>query len=343
MARDGNGTYSLPAGNPVVTGSVISSTTHNNSMSDLASEMTNSTDKDGQTVITGAWDFNANQIILDADADTSITADTDDIIDIEVEGVDAIKIGWQSVADTGFLTLDPKAFTADATENTSRVHIGSTNAITIPTGTTARAGGFNIEEPNLTATGTITTAYTVRIGGAPTEGGTNNYSLWVDAGAVQFDETLNIDGFMTHAGYVSTVKVSDTSRNTTTTFADDDELANMSLAAGTYILEANLIPFSTSATPDFKYRLDLASGSVSFSQRIDWEADDSAAFLGVDVGAYNGTNIVQLAASTDVGAFIKGVITISVAAVLNLQWAQNTSDGTNVTLKSGSYVKFTKV
>lgn len=52
MPRDGSGSYSLPAGNPVVTGTTISSTTHNNTNSDLATALTNSIAKDGQTTPT---------------------------------------------------------------------------------------------------------------------------------------------------------------------------------------------------------------------------------------------------------------------------------------------------
>lgn len=49
MARNGSGTYSLPSGNPVVTGTTISSTTHNATMSDIATALTQSLAKDGQT------------------------------------------------------------------------------------------------------------------------------------------------------------------------------------------------------------------------------------------------------------------------------------------------------
>ena len=40
----------------------------------------------------GGIDVNGNEIILDADADTSITADTDDQVDIKVGGTDTIRI-----------------------------------------------------------------------------------------------------------------------------------------------------------------------------------------------------------------------------------------------------------
>jgi hypothetical protein len=52
MPRNGSGTYSLPAGNPVVTGTTISSTVQNNTTSDIATALTNSLAKDGQTTPT---------------------------------------------------------------------------------------------------------------------------------------------------------------------------------------------------------------------------------------------------------------------------------------------------
>lgn len=52
MARNGSGTYSLPSGNPVTTGTTISSTVQNNTLSDIATALTYSLSKDGQTVPT---------------------------------------------------------------------------------------------------------------------------------------------------------------------------------------------------------------------------------------------------------------------------------------------------
>lgn len=52
MPRNGSGTYSLPAGNPVVTATTISSTVQNNTMSDIASALTASIAVDGQTPAT---------------------------------------------------------------------------------------------------------------------------------------------------------------------------------------------------------------------------------------------------------------------------------------------------
>lgn len=49
MARDGSGNYNLPAGQPVSTGTTISSTVHNAFASDVAATLTASLAKDGQT------------------------------------------------------------------------------------------------------------------------------------------------------------------------------------------------------------------------------------------------------------------------------------------------------
>lgn len=50
--RNGSGTYNLPAGNPVTTGTIISSAWANNTLSDMATALTASIAKDGQTTPT---------------------------------------------------------------------------------------------------------------------------------------------------------------------------------------------------------------------------------------------------------------------------------------------------
>ncbi len=50
-------------------------------------------DSTGQITSSGKIDLNGNELILDADADTSITADTDDRIDFRAGGNDSVKIG----------------------------------------------------------------------------------------------------------------------------------------------------------------------------------------------------------------------------------------------------------
>jgi hypothetical protein len=63
MSRNGSGVYSLPAGNPVVTGTSISSTWSNTTLSDIATALTGSVASDGQTPMTGALDMNSQKIV----------------------------------------------------------------------------------------------------------------------------------------------------------------------------------------------------------------------------------------------------------------------------------------
>ena len=62
MSRNGSGVYSLPAGNPVVTNTTISSTWANNTLTDIATALTNSISADGQTTITGNLQMNSNKL-----------------------------------------------------------------------------------------------------------------------------------------------------------------------------------------------------------------------------------------------------------------------------------------
>jgi len=71
MSRNGSGTYTLPAGNPVVTGTTITSSWANTSLSDIASALTGSVAADGQTPMTGNLNMTNNTIENVADATAS--------------------------------------------------------------------------------------------------------------------------------------------------------------------------------------------------------------------------------------------------------------------------------
>ena len=76
MSRNGSGTYTLPVGNPVVTGTTISSTWANNTLGDIQSALTGSVASDGQTPITGNLQMGSNRITGLADALASTDAAT---------------------------------------------------------------------------------------------------------------------------------------------------------------------------------------------------------------------------------------------------------------------------
>jgi hypothetical protein len=62
MSRNGSGVYLLPAGNPVIPNTTISTTWANNTLTDLATAVTGSIASDGQTPITGALQMGSNKI-----------------------------------------------------------------------------------------------------------------------------------------------------------------------------------------------------------------------------------------------------------------------------------------
>jgi hypothetical protein len=67
----------------------------------------------GNLVTPGTLDINGNELILDADADTSITADTDDQIDFKTGGTDRVKID-----SSGNVLVSGDTYDADAQDLT---------------------------------------------------------------------------------------------------------------------------------------------------------------------------------------------------------------------------------
>jgi hypothetical protein len=74
MSRNGSGTYSLPAGNPVVTGTTITTTWANTTLTDIANSLTGSLASDGQTTATGSLNMGSNKVINIANGTASTDA-----------------------------------------------------------------------------------------------------------------------------------------------------------------------------------------------------------------------------------------------------------------------------
>jgi hypothetical protein len=124
MSRNGSGTYTLPAGNPVVTSTTISSTWANNTLTDIATALTGSLAADGQTTATGNLKMGANRITGMADG---------------IANTDAATVG-QIVSSALFLTkasnLSDVANTTTARTNLSAAKSGANSDITSITGLT---------------------------------------------------------------------------------------------------------------------------------------------------------------------------------------------------------------
>ena len=84
MSRNGSGTYSLPAGNPVVTGTTISSTWANTTLADISNALTGSLASDGQTTASGNLNMGTNRIINTADPTNAQDVATKNYVDTYV-------------------------------------------------------------------------------------------------------------------------------------------------------------------------------------------------------------------------------------------------------------------
>tara|TARA_R100000008_G_scaffold9375_1_gene4780 strand:- start:1827 stop:4235 length:2409 start_codon:yes stop_codon:yes gene_type:complete len=133
-------------------------------------------------------------VFNDGSADIDFRIETNNIANgfVVDAGLDTFAFGAAG-ADDKFVTISPPAASHTATNDTYALHVTAGGAQTIPSGTTALVASVAIEEPNITATGTVTNAATLYVKNAPTEGG-SNYSLWVDDGAVKLDSTLAVVG-----------------------------------------------------------------------------------------------------------------------------------------------------
>lgn len=113
MARNSSGTHSLPAGNPVVSGTTASSSVQNATLSDISTEITDSLSRSGKGAMTAPLELAngsaaAPAISFDSDPDTGIYRKAADTIGIAVGGVEVGAIGTgglASVVPGGRLTL----------------------------------------------------------------------------------------------------------------------------------------------------------------------------------------------------------------------------------------------
>lgn len=141
-------------------------------------------------------------------------------------------------------------------------------------------------------------------------------------------------------------KASGTSRNTTTTLADDPELTGIPLAAGIYLIDFyGFMTQDTTTTQKFKGRWGF-SGTWNNPDRnvvgpgAAQTATPASATESNYAGAQaSGQDVVISALNTSVWASWRETavnVVVTVAGNLSYQWAQNSSSANNVTLQAES-------
>jgi hypothetical protein len=112
MSRNGSGTYNLPAGNPVVTGTTITTTWANTTLNDIGSALTGSVAADGQTPMSGSLNMANNKVISVTDPTNAQDAATKAYVDLVAGGT----------KNGSFVNL---AYTGTLTGGTGIVNLGS--------------------------------------------------------------------------------------------------------------------------------------------------------------------------------------------------------------------------
>jgi len=209
----------------------------------------------------GGHDLNGNELILDADADTSITADTDDQIDIKIAGAD----DFQFTANT---------FTAQS---------GSTIAAQALTATTVTASGIVKTDDTTEATSTTD-------GSLQTDGGLSvakdavigdDLKLLSDSAVLSFG--ADSDTTLTHTDGTGL-----TLNSTNKLLFRDSALSISSSTDGQLDIDADTEVEIATTTLDLNGALDV-SGASQFSSTVTVGVDDTGydvKFFGASAGAY---------------------------------------------------------
>jgi hypothetical protein len=131
-----SGTYTLPAGNPVVTGTTITSTWANTTLSDIATALTGSVATDGTSPMTGILQMGNNKITGVADGTASSdVATVNQISNPTITGgtIDGAPIGAANPKNGAFLALSATSAALTGTCTAPTVTPGTDNSTKIAT------------------------------------------------------------------------------------------------------------------------------------------------------------------------------------------------------------------
>ena len=211
MSRNGSGVYTLPAGNPVVSGTVIATSWANNTMNDLAAAMTDSVAADGQTPMTGPLNMNSNKVTNLATG--TVNTDAINYGQFSTPTFSGAVVCSSTLTVTGATTLNGGlavtgngSFTGDGTFS-GNLAVNGTGQIKIPNGTTAQR------------------------------------SATPAVGSVRFNTTLQtFEGYSTYSGQtISTI-------TNVTTVATLTTAANHNLITGTFVTVSGATPAAYNGT-----------------------------------------------------------------------------------------------
>ena len=287
-------------------------------------EATSITTSAGQLTIDGAGGVVINEDGDDEDfrIETNSNANTLVIDANTFGGTGSIGLG-NAVVNTAYLRIAPIAITSTADQPYAAVRIAPVG-VTVPSGTSSVVSSLTVVEPVISATGTVTVAATVYIQNAPTEG-TNDYALFVDAGATRLDGTLTasgggaLTGTWSDLGTVSTIDINGgsidgitlgTNAAVTQAVIDDIDLNGKVITMTGSSSDTAVFTAGTNGTLSI-VTTDAAAAAANIQITADGTVDiDSAGVLTLDSGA-----AINLEPAAGSAILLDGTISIDGGAV----------------------------
>lgn len=210
MSRNGSGTYTLPAGNPVVTGTTISSTWANTTLTDVANALTGSLAADGQTTATGNLNMGTFQVVNAGDPTTAQALATKNYVDTYVGALGTMSTqNANNVAITGgSISSILEAATINASAPTSTINYDfKTRAIVYYTSNATTNFTVNVRGNSTTSLdSTMATGQTATMVLMVTNGSTPYYPnvIQIDGNTVT---AKTVNGVAINAGNANSVDV----------------------------------------------------------------------------------------------------------------------------------------
>jgi hypothetical protein len=331
MARNASGTYSLPAGNPVVTGTAIDSSDFNDTMNDIAVEITDSLSRSGEGGMLAALEGFDGTVSLPGfafsnDTNSGFYRIGDDNLGVAVGGVKILDIAATGLTIAAGLTL-------------------SAGVAVMPVGA--------VGAPSMTFVGDLDTGV-YRIGAdniGISVGGAKILDIkGAAAGGLFINNTLTGGGSeraLTTSDLETTesiVKTANESKTNDAVLADDNAMVGFTLEADTwYSIKGWLEVIFSTSSGGIQFFLQFSNTPVNVGG---WSAilTGDLEILGDNAGIEVALEY-DSATETSFGATIDGCFksNASVGGTIDFQWAQKTSHANASQINSGSYITMKKL
>lgn len=208
MPRNSGGTYTLPSGNPVATGTTIQSTWANTTLSDVATEVTNSLDRNGRgSMLAPLKSFDgtiaAPGLVFGNEPTTGFARPSASNMTVSIAGLEVGR--WTSAGYAGAMAVTTLTVSGTAAFNGGAT-IGDAlgDALTVNSNTMSVPNGINITGGSVNVAGSLSANSTFSVSGAAAfNGGTTIGNASGDAFTINSNIALISNGLTFTGGDVA--------------------------------------------------------------------------------------------------------------------------------------------